>query len=78
MQSKEQRYKHYIPPKAVGRTAKNLGLDMKFEGNFQVKDKGFKDKGAKGLYSFRDSKGISHGEVAVNKRTGKVDYWRIK
>lgn len=76
--SKEKRYNHYIPPKAIGRTATKLGLTIKAESNFTVRQKGFKDNGPKTLYSLRDSKGISHGEVGYNKKTGKVDYWRVK
>ncbi len=74
----ESRYKHYIPPTAIKRTASKFGLHTKYEHDLNVHTKGFKDNGRKEVYSLRDRRGVSHGEVAINANSKKVDWWRIK
>lgn len=79
LQRKEHYHKHYIPPKAVGRTMKKLDLKPEYEGNFYArKNGGFPNYGSKDVYALKDKKGVKHAQVAFNRRTKKVDWWFVK
>lgn len=78
LDSKEKRHKHYIPPKAIGNTAKKHGLSIRYAETIRVNKKGFKDNGVKQIFVLKDKKGITHAEVALNKKTNKVDWWLVK
>ena len=67
MESKEQYYKHSIPPLAIGRTVQKIGFRTRYLGKTSKGD----------VYAIRDG-GVEHGRVRVGKKAKKVDWWYIK
>ena len=68
LQMQEVRHKHNIPPKAFGKSLNKHSL--------HVREKGETKKHT--FYTIKDKQGRLHGEVKINKKSKKIDWWRVQ
>lgn len=71
-ESKELRYKHSIPIKAVQNTLKKLGL----ESNIYPYAKGGKPRGMD-YYRIYDKQGNIHGMYGIETKTNTITNWSV-